>query len=163
MITTIRQLFTILFVEWRESIKIIDKCNVVPLHNDTCGDEGAPCDRFGVELDTLQEGHVMLLVCSRLGKLDNLGVAIRRFMKDFLVNFLDLLCSHPGEGLSKAALREAWNMGLIFNTSAAVKDLGEEIGRYILPPRKSFTQRRMEWGFILTASRTITPTVLFVS
>jgi hypothetical protein len=64
---------TVLAIELRESIEIVDKTDIVALHGNTGGDQHAPPDGFGVGFDAFPERHAMLLLRRRFGIVNDLG------------------------------------------------------------------------------------------
>ena len=73
--------------------EIVNQGYVEAFHNDTCRDQDTPANGLGVEPDTLKERHVFLLLCGRLGVMDDL---VHRLDMIYLllvsVFLLDLRC-----------------------------------------------------------------------
>lgn len=61
LVGAIVELGAILAVELTEGIKVVDETDVVALHNNARGDHDAEHDGLGIQLDALQQGHLLLL------------------------------------------------------------------------------------------------------
>lgn len=73
LICPIRRQLAIFPVELRESVEVVDETDIVAFHDNAGGDQDTPSDGLGVELDTLEQGHLLLLIRGRFGILDDLG------------------------------------------------------------------------------------------
>jgi hypothetical protein len=51
--------------------EVTQQANIIALHTDTSTNQYTPRHRFGIELDALEEGHLVFLLCSALGIVDD--------------------------------------------------------------------------------------------
>lgn len=73
LICSIRRHLAVFSVELRESVEVVDKTDIVAFHDNAGGDKDTPGNGLGIELDALEQGHLLLLVRGRFGILDDLG------------------------------------------------------------------------------------------
>jgi hypothetical protein len=67
LIAPVRLQIAILLAEGRVCIEAAHEHHVISFHDDHRGEEEAPANSLGIELEALPEGHVMLLGGSGLG------------------------------------------------------------------------------------------------
>ena len=115
LVGAVRHAFAVLAVEGREGVEVGDEADVVALHGDAGRDDDTPHDGLGVELDALQQGHLLLLVGGRPGVLDDLAHGrglLGRHVAGLLDGRLDRvgrLGSHGGKlGTEPTARRNVW-------------------------------------------------------
>lgn len=51
--------------------EVVYQTDIVPFHNDACGNEQAPADGLGIQLDALEQRHLVLLLRRDLGIVDD--------------------------------------------------------------------------------------------
>jgi len=103
LICSIGQQYTIFLVELGVGVEGSKKTDVVTFHGNTGRDQDTPEDGLGIQLDTLQEGHVVLLLSGKFGICDGqvvgfglgdliLVTEVERFASNFRHNELMLSC-----------------------------------------------------------------------
>lgn len=61
--------------------KVVDETNIVAFHNNTSGNKQTPRNSLGIQLDALQEGHLLFLLSSRTCMFDNRNMCLALTVK----------------------------------------------------------------------------------